>query len=158
MIIEKKVYVIKCATGLAKIGVATDPSARLKSLQSATGRHLTLVHSSGARADAYAVEGLAHRKLREHRERGEWFAVCAAEAVAAINSALDEIDAFVRERGPKAEMRPQINIRAEPLDLEMVEALRRAGASPIPTATDIWREAVREKYDRMIAADRKARK
>ena len=54
--------------------------------------------------------------------------------------------------------RLQINLRIDDVDLEMVAALRRAAQSGFPSATDIWRQALKEKYDRHRAVDRKAKK
>ncbi len=53
--------------------------------------------------------------------------------------------------------RLQINIRVDDLDLQMIEVLRRS-QSPIPTATDIWRDALRQMYDRHISSEKKSRK
>lgn len=57
-----------------------------------------------------------------------------------------------------AKDRLQINLRVDDVDLEMVAALRRAALDSIPTATDIWRQALKEKYDRNRAPDRKVKK
>ena len=57
-----------------------------------------------------------------------------------------------------AKDRLQINLRVDDVDLEMVAALRRAAQYGIPSATDIWRQALKEKYDRHRAIDRKAKK
>jgi hypothetical protein len=48
-----------------------------------------------------------------------------------------------------AKDRLQINIRVDDIDLLMVEALRRR-ESPIPTASDVWRQALREMHDRKL--------
>lgn len=54
--------------------------------------------------------------------------------------------------------RIQVNLRVDKEDLDMIEALRRA-FTPIPPATAIWRQALREMHERHVkAADRKARK
>jgi len=49
----------------------------------------------------------------------------------------------------KPKQRLQLNLRVEPEDLEAIERIRRA-SSPIPTASEVVRQAVRE-LDKRLA-------
>ena len=54
------------------------------------------------------------------------------------------------------EKRQQINIRVTDADLKIVEALRRSWPNGIPTASDVWREGLRELYEQRQKKIRKA--
>lgn len=80
---ESWVYLIHAqGTKLYKIGVAADPEARLRELQTANPLGLVLLYKiPGTRS----VEQAIHRKLEEYRVRGEWFE---------FHSAIKPVDAF----------------------------------------------------------------
>jgi hypothetical protein len=82
------VYVIGPTVGLQKIGLATDPRARLAALQTASPFQL-LLHGAVRVpfGEAHAVEQAAHRALAGCRASGEWFRTTAGEAVAAVRGA-----------------------------------------------------------------------
>lgn len=50
--------------------------------------------------------------------------------------------------------RIQVNLRVDKEDLDMIEALRRA-FTPIPPATAIWRQALREMHERHVKTDKR---
>ena len=82
------VYVIGPAAGLQKVGLATDPRARLAALQTVCPFDLHLhVAVSVPFGEAHAIERRAHRALAKACVRNEWFAVSPAEAVAAVREA-----------------------------------------------------------------------
>lgn len=84
------IYVIGPNVGPQKIGIARDPSARLAAMQ--TGCPFTLRIQSvtyvASEDSARRVERVAHRLLKKHRQRGEWFNVTPGEAERAIADAL----------------------------------------------------------------------
>ena len=85
---QRFVYVIGPTSGLQKIGLATDPQARLAALKTASPFPLAL-HAAVAVpfGEAHAVEARAHTALASSRGAGEWFNVTPAEAIAAVKVA-----------------------------------------------------------------------
>ena len=82
------VYVIGPETGLQKVGLATDPKARLAALQTASAHDLVLhVAVPVPFGEGHAVERRAHRALARCCVRNEWFDTTPAEAMAAVRSA-----------------------------------------------------------------------
>ena len=85
---QRYVYVRGPASGLQKIGLATDPHARLAALKTASPFPLVLhLAVPVAFGQAHAVEARAHLALASRRASGEWFNVQPAEAVAAVRAA-----------------------------------------------------------------------
>ena len=82
------IYVIGPELGLQKIGIATDPRARLATLQTASPLKLK-IHASVAVpfGAAHAVERRTHEALRAARANGEWFEIAPAEAATAVRAA-----------------------------------------------------------------------
>ena len=82
------VYVIGPETGLQKVGLATDPRARLAALQTASAHDLLLhVAVPVPFGEGHAAERRAHRALARCCVRNEWFDTTPAEAMAAVRSA-----------------------------------------------------------------------
>jgi T5orf172 domain len=80
------VYVIRGDHRLAKIGVTTNPTARLAALRTASGFPLSLAFA-GATASpnsAFAIERESHRVLDRHRVEGEWFDIPVELAIATV--------------------------------------------------------------------------
>lgn len=69
--------------GFHKIGISSDPDARLASIQTGNPRKLYLSATWRLRSDSEArrIERLLHRGARRHRVSGEWFASNNHEAV-----------------------------------------------------------------------------
>lgn len=86
------VYVVESDAGVVKIGRSAEPERRIRQLATASGAVLRLRHTTPIREDASLVEALAHQALTHKRRAGEWFEVTSEEAVAAIGSALLEIE------------------------------------------------------------------
>lgn len=86
------IYVIEGQDGLVKIGVSGDPLARLAQLQTASHAPLRIAYSAAVRSgNAFGLERAVHATLDRYRQSGEWFAVPARGAVAAIAAASHEI-------------------------------------------------------------------
>lgn len=68
---ERYVYCIKAGVRM-KVGMARNPLARLRQMQTGNAQKLVLVaHKPGGRVE----EAAAHMALREHWDKGEWFRV-----------------------------------------------------------------------------------
>lgn len=70
------VYFIQCKPrGAVKIGVASDPEARRKTLQTANQKKLAVIAQfpCGSRQAAEELERWLHDELDYHRMNGEWF-------------------------------------------------------------------------------------
>ena len=106
------VYILQRPDGLIKIGFSTDPTKRLRSLETQGGFDAASAWVSVPVENAKAVEAKAHEKLAEHRVIGEWFKADFDDAIQTVIDALsgkfaDEIGAswndnaraIARERG-----------------------------------------------------------
>lgn len=69
------VYFIQAGCGDIKIGVSRNPEERLRDLQTANNRRLSLIakmpHAS--KLDAMGTERLFHRRFARYRKHGKWF-------------------------------------------------------------------------------------
>jgi hypothetical protein len=87
------IYLLSAGRKMKKVGISSKAAARHRTIQTANGGEVALAYSKAVPADiAPDVERRAHWLLREFKRRGEWFAVGADVAIAAIEQA-------VRERG-----------------------------------------------------------
>ncbi len=85
---HRYVYVIGPAAGLQKVGIATDPRARLAALQTAVPFNLVLHAAVRVPfAQAHTVERRAHKLLADVCARNEWFHCTPEEAIAAVQEA-----------------------------------------------------------------------
>ena len=114
------VYVIGVPDGPQKVGIATDARRRLRLLQTGSPHRLTLARSLpvGGEGEARAVERGAHRILGPRAMTGEWFAVSADEAIAAVDRALEERRSPPPAGVPAASINP-----VSPLRLRVARAL-----------------------------------
>lgn len=117
----KSVYIASDGPQRHKIGISESPSGRVRGLSSTMGRPLRLVDTHAV-SDAAAVERMAHWLLADKRGLGEWFAVSAEQAQAAVVEAARRIASG--EPAPNAKLYPErITL---PLTTEM---LKRADAA-----------------------------
>lgn len=84
------VYVMRIGER-CKIGIATNPLKRQREITTATGLAVELVTSRvfSTRLSAAAVERKLHKRFNRWRQFGEWFAMPAERAVAALDGAAD---------------------------------------------------------------------
>lgn len=76
-----------------KVGIARDPIARLKKLQTGSFRLLELSATVECNErDCSIVEARAHANLEDRRLKGEWFAATKEEGMLAIRHAIESID------------------------------------------------------------------
>jgi hypothetical protein len=81
------VYVIKGDHHLTKIGVSTNPNARLAQLRTASPFPIEFAYIAVTPGNGFDIEAAAHAALSKHRCNGEWFDVAPEMAVAAISGA-----------------------------------------------------------------------
>jgi hypothetical protein len=95
------IYIISGNHGLIKIGVSSNPSARLAQLQTASAVPLTIAYLAALRCNGYAVEAAAHETLAGYRQNGEWFSCPVDMAVAAISAAAYRLGEPIASGDPK---------------------------------------------------------
>lgn len=116
------VYVIGPKVGPQKVGVAKSPALRRSELQTGSPLRLEVKHIfDPGEFLATQVESGAHRILADSALEGEWFAVTAEEAIAAVGEALERL-----RRGevvpPAAPARTPVLVRFDPDQLARVDA------------------------------------
>lgn len=68
------IYVIQATNGMLKIGMSSNPRARLQGLQTGSPLELRVVHRrTVATPRARTAEKRIHHKFRDARVHGEWF-------------------------------------------------------------------------------------
>lgn len=82
--IPSAVYVFTVRDHLVKVGRSLDPLARSRALGSILGHHIEVAFATDVRADASFIEAYAHRALKAHHVKGEWFDVDPAVAIEVI--------------------------------------------------------------------------
>jgi hypothetical protein len=87
------VYVIKGGHNLIKIGVSTNPSARLATLRTISPFPLHMAFVGVTPGTGYDIEAGAHGMLAPHRCNGEWFDVSPELAISAVMGAAGKIGA-----------------------------------------------------------------
>lgn len=138
------VYLITCREiGMVKIGVAFDPFARLKTLQTAFPLDLkveALIQGS------FKLEKELHAQFAVHRVRGEWFRLCPA-----IESLIDK-DNLPQEPRSVAQKRRLQEMHGEPRPKDVLRpphpTLRPVEAPQLPS----W-PASRELRRRLASGD-----
>jgi hypothetical protein len=80
-------YVIRGDHQMVKIGVSTNPNARLASLRTASAFPIDFSYIAVTPGIGFDIEAGAHEMLKSHRCSGEWFDVAPEMAVAAIAGA-----------------------------------------------------------------------
>jgi hypothetical protein len=85
-------YVIRGDHQMVKVGVTTNPNARLASLRTASAFPIDYAYIAVTPGDSGdAIEAAAHKMLDKHRCSGEWFDVKPEMAVAAIAGAAHKL-------------------------------------------------------------------
>jgi hypothetical protein len=85
------VYVVRGDHNLVKIGVTTNPRARLASLRTASAFPIDFSYIAVTPGTGFDIEQAAHTMLASHRCNGEWFDVAPEMAVAAIAGAAHKL-------------------------------------------------------------------
>ena len=84
-------YVIRGDHNMVKIGVSTNPNARLASLRTASAFPIDFSYIAVTPGTGFDIEQAAHEMLKGHRCSGEWFDVPPEMAVAAIAGAAHKL-------------------------------------------------------------------
>jgi hypothetical protein len=95
------IYVVQADNGMLKIGVSTNPGARLAQLRTSSPFKLSFAYMGALRCDGYAIEAAAHETLSRHRLEGEWFNCPVDMAVAAIGAAAYRLGEPIASGDPK---------------------------------------------------------
>jgi T5orf172 domain len=95
------VYVVKADDGLCKIGMTTNPNARLAQLRSGSASPLEFAWIGAPKGDTIAIERDAHAMLDKYRKSGEWFAVEPDAAVGTIHAAAFRLGQPVLDLDPE---------------------------------------------------------
>jgi Meiotically up-regulated gene 113 len=85
------VYVIRGDHNLVKVGVSTNPNARLAQLRTASAFPIDFSYLAVTPGTGFDIEQGAHAMLKSHRCAGEWFDVQPEIAVAAIAGAAHKL-------------------------------------------------------------------
>lgn len=89
------IYIVRDANGLLKIGISSNPTARLATLRTASPVPLAFEYIGALRSDGYAIEAKAHDILSRHRLSGEWFDCAPEVAVGAISAAAHSLGELI---------------------------------------------------------------
>jgi hypothetical protein len=92
---DQSVYVIRSHTGSIKVGVSTDPEARLSHMRVGSPTALALDYAAvvlsakdtDADDAAYTLESYAHALMKDKRLHGEWFDTTSNHAIAVLQNA-----------------------------------------------------------------------
>jgi hypothetical protein len=84
-------YVIRGDHNMVKIGVSTNPNARLAQLRTASAFPIDFSYIAVTPGTGFDIEQGAHTMLASHRCNGEWFDVAPEMAVAAIAGAAHKL-------------------------------------------------------------------
>jgi hypothetical protein len=87
------VYVVRGDHNLVKIGVSSNPSARLAQLRTGSPFPISFAFIAATPGDGFDIERAAHQMLARQRLNGEWFDVAPEMAIAAVNAAAARIGA-----------------------------------------------------------------
>lgn len=114
------VYVIRGQHNLVKIGVSTNPAARLATLQTASPFKLELAFLARTNSDGYAIERRAHDLLSKQRTEGEWFDIPSELAASALMGAAAELKIPLKATNERSLSAPPLKDRAGKLPFAYV--------------------------------------
>lgn len=81
------VYVVRGDHNLTKIGITTNPRARIAQLKTASAFPIDYAFLAATPGSTFDIEQTAHKDLDSHRVNGEWFDVSPEAAMAAVMGA-----------------------------------------------------------------------
>jgi hypothetical protein len=107
------IYVIRSEAGPIKIGLSSDPRARLYNFQVASHQPLFLDYTAMVVAgDARRLESYTHEILKDYSTGGEWFAVSCDQAIDAIFSSAETVGCILDATGLRGAPRPKKRLTA----------------------------------------------
>jgi len=109
-----------------KIGYSQFPLTRLAQIQPNIADDITLAYQTEELSNYKLIERLAHKLLKQHRTKGEWFRVSVKDGVEAISKAIDIADKQLEGEyfKTKAYRYDRINVSLLGKDAELVRELR----------------------------------
>jgi hypothetical protein len=143
------VYVLEQRRGPVKVGCSFDPERRADELRYMANGTLTVAANFYRPADARAVEWIAHWLLRDHRAPHlEWFTVPAAQAIAAVERAIQMMDAGDTSDIPRARLPPSLKAKRP---RQPGEPMPAKDWTAIMAEMNAWAEAHPEEMEAMLA-------
>jgi hypothetical protein len=130
------IYVIQADNGLIKVGISTNPTARLAQLRTASAVPLKIAYVAALRCNGFAVEAEAHRTLVSYRLEGEWFNCPTDMAVAAIGAAAYRLGEPLASGDPRLADETVRMARPGIVGSVVIEAIKFVVA--IPLALVLW--------------------
>jgi hypothetical protein len=94
------VYVVTGDHDLVKIGITTNPKARLASLRTGSPFPIDFAYVATVEGPAIDIEQRAHASLARHRCQGEWFDVVPEVAVGAVAAAAHALGRQISQVDP----------------------------------------------------------
>ncbi len=95
------VYIVDSGSGAIKVGVTSNMLKRLAQFQHASPHEVTVVNTWKRKLmDAEKVEKLAHRILKQHHIRGEWFSCAPEVGIKAVDLAIKIVDTGDKKLAP----------------------------------------------------------
>jgi hypothetical protein len=131
------IYIVQADNGMLKIGVSTNPSARLAQLRTASAVPLTIAYVGALRCDGYTVEAEAHRTLAGYCQNGEWFNCPVDMAVPAIAAAAYRLGEPIASGDPVAAIN-DMTAAPRPLLLLRIALAIVKGVAAIVLAAVAW--------------------
>jgi hypothetical protein len=86
------VYVVRGDHNMVKVGVSTNPNARLAQLRTGSAYPIDFAFIGSTPGTGYDIEQAAHALLDRHRCNGEWFDVPPEMAVAAVTASAHRLN------------------------------------------------------------------
>jgi hypothetical protein len=85
-------YIVRGDHNLVKVGVTTNPNARMAQLRTASAFPIDFSYIAVTPGTGFDIEQGAHEMLKSHRCNGEWFDVQPEMAVAALAGAAHKLN------------------------------------------------------------------
>lgn len=144
----KYLYLMSGSSGIVKIGISVDPSARERQLQTSNANEVSLVETWGPFNSPHEIEGIVHRRFSDARMYGEWFKVDTELAAAGIDAL---VSAFTDSRNQTTEERETAAGKLNVYIGEMIGVNRIAGS--IDSENTIVARALRLAESTLATAD-----
>lgn len=141
---KQRIYVVGCANGPMKIGIAQCVKKRRTDLQVGSPEILEIFADiSVGEHQAKNIERAVHYALRATHVRGEWFDVSSDRAIAEVHKQIESM-VLPPERNKPLGRREPFQIR---MDLELMDRLARVAASMQMSKTEIVEAGINMRLD-----------
>lgn len=127
------VYVVRGDHNMIKIGVTTNPAARLAQLRTGSPFPIEYAFIGATPGNGYDIEQAAHAMLAPHRVNGEWFDVSPELAISAVMGAAGKLGRAMAPASLEIGSAP-----AQPVTLPPAPPLGIAGALMVAFRTAVY--------------------